>query len=271
MIPTSIDGTDITGATIDGTDVQEITVDGDVVFSGAPPQPTNLPVAYSNLVAWYPFDSATYGGGNADDVTAIFNPSQSGDSTAYDGTLNGPTFQSSAGVTDINAGSNSGGLSFTDTDNFDVINMPNSIIGSSDRTICVWIKDPDQGDFVLSTPGNRIDGGRFNWTLDSSQITLGIFNGKKEFNYDVNAFDGSYHWYGVTIPSNDDLSNTKMYQDGQELTVINTNLRSLDTQDGYSLGTGAFGGSDYDADDLRFYDTDLTSSQMDQIYQNTQP
>jgi len=31
--PTSIDGTDITGATIDGTDVQEITVDGDVVFN----------------------------------------------------------------------------------------------------------------------------------------------------------------------------------------------------------------------------------------------
>jgi len=34
MIPTSIDGTDITGATIDGTDVTEITVDGDVVFTG---------------------------------------------------------------------------------------------------------------------------------------------------------------------------------------------------------------------------------------------
>ena len=37
MIPTSIDGTDITGATIDGTDVQEITVDGDVVFSAVTP------------------------------------------------------------------------------------------------------------------------------------------------------------------------------------------------------------------------------------------
>ena len=35
--PTSIDGTDITGATIDGTDVQEITVDGDVVFTAAQP------------------------------------------------------------------------------------------------------------------------------------------------------------------------------------------------------------------------------------------
>ena len=38
--PTSIDGTDITGATIDGTDVQEITVDGDVVFSAEPQVPT---------------------------------------------------------------------------------------------------------------------------------------------------------------------------------------------------------------------------------------
>ena len=36
MIPTSIDGTDITGATIDGTDVTEITVDGDVVFTAGP-------------------------------------------------------------------------------------------------------------------------------------------------------------------------------------------------------------------------------------------
>jgi len=36
MPPTSIDGTDITGATIDGTDVQEITVDGQTVFSAGP-------------------------------------------------------------------------------------------------------------------------------------------------------------------------------------------------------------------------------------------
>jgi hypothetical protein len=35
--PTSIDGTDITGATIDGQDVQEITVDGQTVFTAGPP------------------------------------------------------------------------------------------------------------------------------------------------------------------------------------------------------------------------------------------
>jgi len=37
MPPTSIDGTDITGATIDGTDVQEITVDGQTVFTAESP------------------------------------------------------------------------------------------------------------------------------------------------------------------------------------------------------------------------------------------
>jgi len=39
--PTSIDGTDITGATIDGQDVEEITVDGQTVFTAVPavPQP----------------------------------------------------------------------------------------------------------------------------------------------------------------------------------------------------------------------------------------
>jgi len=37
MPPTSIDGTDITGATIDGQDVTEITVDGQTVFGAVPP------------------------------------------------------------------------------------------------------------------------------------------------------------------------------------------------------------------------------------------
>jgi len=42
MPPTSIDGTDITGATIDGTDVQEITVDGQTVFTAAQLPDTGL-------------------------------------------------------------------------------------------------------------------------------------------------------------------------------------------------------------------------------------
>jgi len=44
--PTSIDGTDITGATIDGTDVQEITVDGDTVFTAAADLPASAIAHY---------------------------------------------------------------------------------------------------------------------------------------------------------------------------------------------------------------------------------
>jgi hypothetical protein len=40
--PTSIDGTDITGATIDGQEVQEITIDGDTVFTAAPDIPNSV-------------------------------------------------------------------------------------------------------------------------------------------------------------------------------------------------------------------------------------
>jgi len=46
MPPTSIDGTDITGATIDGTDVTEITVDGDTVFTAGLPDEDDLHARY---------------------------------------------------------------------------------------------------------------------------------------------------------------------------------------------------------------------------------
>jgi hypothetical protein len=44
--PTSIDGTDITGATIDGQEVQEITIDGQTVFSPGPPDAGDLQARY---------------------------------------------------------------------------------------------------------------------------------------------------------------------------------------------------------------------------------
>jgi len=68
MIPTSIDGTDITGATIDGTDVTEITVDGQTVFGAVP----------GSLIAHYTFDDADTSGSTAKDVVG-----------GFDGTING--------------------------------------------------------------------------------------------------------------------------------------------------------------------------------------
>jgi len=73
MIPTSIDGTDITGATIDGTDVTEITVDGDTVFSAfsGPDDQIYLHDDYNDnkLSSRDNSDTVTYKG-----VTGVYRP-----------------------------------------------------------------------------------------------------------------------------------------------------------------------------------------------------
>jgi len=78
MPPTSIDGTDITGATIDGTDVQEITVDGQTVFTAVPPLP-------GSAVHQWKFDEGS--GTTATDSIG-----------SNDGTINGATFTSDANL-----------------------------------------------------------------------------------------------------------------------------------------------------------------------------
>jgi len=77
MIPTSIDGTDITGATIDGTDVQEITVDGDVVFSAQVSVP-------NSVVTLYRFEDSA----NTNTATDFLGNN--------DATINGPTYTSAS-------------------------------------------------------------------------------------------------------------------------------------------------------------------------------
>jgi len=271
--PTSIDGTDITGATIDGTDVQEITVDGQTVFTAGP---ANLPVAYSNLVAWYPFDSATYGGSNADDVTALFNPGQSGDSTAYDGTVNGATYQSSGGVTDINAGANSGAFDF-DGSNDTIIppfpnvdfDQPNTIMGwanadsANNANIIVNLSFSDSKDpfYFIDIFNNS----QFRFIAeDNSGITQTLSTG----GYTTNTW---FHVAGVF-----DGTNLNLYVDGSLEVTQSKSVGSLSQLNQMGIGVLNFSGLtaslfDGTIDDVRVYDTDLSTSQINQIYQNTQP
>jgi hypothetical protein len=69
--PTSIDGTDITGATIDGQDVQEITVDGDTVFTAGPdiPDPDDLIFRY---------DARSINASDGDPITSWSDSSNAG-------------------------------------------------------------------------------------------------------------------------------------------------------------------------------------------------
>ena len=69
--PTSIDGSDITGATIDGTDVTEITVDGDVVFSAGPKVIDDFETG--NLSKW---NTNGHAGGTSNFVVNTTNPQE---------------------------------------------------------------------------------------------------------------------------------------------------------------------------------------------------
>jgi len=262
MPPTSIDGTDITGATIDGTEVQEITVDGQTVFSAGP---SNFPVAYSNLIAWYPFDSATYSGSNADDVTAILGGS--GDDTAYDGSVSGATYQSSGGVTDINAGANSGAFEFDGSN--DVIDIGTGLPDANDTSISItlWANADSTTDKSLA--------------LDYSTSIIGIGKPTALSNFGVAMFDSAYrtvdfgvkplnewHHFGLTYNSSTNVL-TGYFDGVSKGTASVTGVR--DSDDEYTIGgttdlTRLWDGL---VDDVRIYNTDLTDQQIQDIYDNT--
>jgi len=273
--PTSIDGTDITGASIDGTDVQEITVDGQTVFTAE-----TLPVAYSNLVGWYPFDSSFYGGANADDVTGLFNPGQSGDSTAYDGTEeNSPSF-SSNGVTDINAGANSGALDINGGNERINLGGSSGLKPTPDYTVCGWI-DPDEtsqrkaiwaddpgGDSGASTLSHcrfEVNGNDLSHQFEDSSEN-NVFN-----THSATFTTGSWQFCAVVVDGGNEV---RLYAGDPA-----TNEETFSTSRSPGVGTpeihiGNFHGktgANAKFDDIRMYDTALSQSQLKNIYDNTEP
>jgi len=265
--PTSIDGTDITGATIDGTDVQEITVDGDVVFSAE-----SLPVAYSNLVAWYPFDSAEYGGSNSDDMTALFNPAQSGDSTAYDGTVNGVTHQSSGGVTDINAGTNSGAFeSFTrqTSNNITVQNVGNAI--NSEVTVTAWAKGLRSDDLNNYRVFQLTDPNFFEDTL--MEVRGNDFGSPYRCYFFGHTLDiaGGFSDDFVHVAGTISPNQFEFYYNGVLAGSQTTNQSITNPTDLIIMNNNNFNRSwDGKVDDVRVYDKVLTTSEIESIVQNTQ-
>jgi len=260
--PTSIDGTDITGATIDGTDVQEITVDGDTVFTAGP----TLPVAYSNLVAWYPFDSAEYGGSNADDVTAILGGS--GDDTAHDGTVNGATYQSSGGVKDIRAGANSGAFDFDGSnDNIDISSLL-PLTFTSGNTVMLWVKlDANQEQSMFDSEGRYA----LSYGFQTNHYEFDIYNGSSWVAADtgVAQSSGYVHLAGTAVQGGD----MKVYLDGQlkdTQSISNFDRLPRNTSIG-SNDRGTRRHTDGTIDDVRFYDAVLTQSQIQDIFDNTKP
>jgi len=240
--------------------VQEITVDGQTVFTAQ-----TLPVAYSNLVAWYPFDSATYGGSNADDVTAILGGS--GDDTAYDGTVTGATYESSGGVTDIDAGANSGYYSF---DGNDEIETPFDLDTQSAFTIMAYARFDTLGSnnpivYMNSNP-ERL----YMWFQTSRNQIEGALGDFDDLTFLSGANINTNQWYHLAISY--DGTTFRSYLDGGttpiDTSTINVPEVAANMYIGTVSGTVFLNG---DIDDVRVYNTDLSGTQINQIYTNTEP
>jgi len=116
-----------------------------------------LPVAASDLVAWYPFRSGT-----GEDITA--GDSNFGDTTDYSAVVNGPTFQSSGGVNDIQTGPNSGAFDFDGTD--DTLDLGTVADSDQSLTVMTWVQPDvvnvsDRQRVITKSDGSSFSDGAF--------------------------------------------------------------------------------------------------------------
>jgi len=248
--PTSIDGTEITGATIDGQDVREITVDGEAVFIAA-----TLPVAFSEMIAWYPMESNIFGGDEYSDATALF--SGAADTTAYDLIDNGAVFGASEGVTDINEGATSGAFENVSGGQFLTSNVPISL----PITLMFWyFREAERNPF------GSFDNNNFNFFWDAGSPSWEFNNGNSfnlgsvtlnQWSHVALSIDGAGNATGV-FNRNTTASST-VNNIGGQIQILNVgDGRSTNDMRGYM-------------DDVRFYNTDLSLSQIQNIFDNTSP
>ena len=238
--PTSIDGTDITGATIDGTDVQEITVDGDVVFIAATPGPT--------LTHHWTLDNADTSGSTCFDIVGNL-----------DGTINGPQ----TGVSGANDTYTTNEAYRFDGSN-DTVDISSNVIDYSQPwTVACWINtDTNHNGIFYSTDlASRVfqikkkNGGQIQ--LVGNQDASGLLNTSSVSNN---------VWHHVAVTYNGNNSAT-IYVDGTA-EVTDSFEVFTSTDPGLIFGATDTGANQYDGelDDVRFYDGELSSTQVNNLY-----
>jgi len=172
--PTSIDGTDITGATIDGIDVTEITVDGDTVFTAVPDIPNS---AVLNL--------------SASDFT----------SSSWDSTIGSFSLSNTGNPQKISSVVNGEPVVRYDTDDF---SKTTSNVASTEPIILIFTAALD------STGSARfmIDGGSREEIALQDDLDPGFdgFRGGSFTLQTIGTPDTNFHVFALTAENTDDLS-----------------------------------------------------------------
>jgi len=255
------DGSEVSEIVLpDGSTASEvIDPDGNVVFEAEPDIPDS--VLTQDLVAWYRFED-----GDARDYTNDLDATFA-DSTAYDGIVNNQTYQSSAGVTDFKTGSNSGAFEFNGGSGSSgtAITFPDVINGNDNISAMCWVN-----------VSNINDGNLYALSLRESQyFEFGGANGDWLFKAGGNDNTStvsnsavSNTWVHLALTTSS--STATCYVNGSNVSTF-----SIGSRNGNEANT--IGGRKEEQyvdgliDDVRVYNRELTASEINDIYNATEP
>jgi hypothetical protein len=222
-----------------------------------PEQPV-APVASESLVAWYPFRR-----NSALDHTSLVDIPVA-DRTAYDATVNGATYKPSGGTTDIQTGANSGAFDFDGTDDFLDTSVPCPV---PEFTLMVFVETDTStlSDFtsILST---RDEAGQ-----DRIEINANSFEPKFSFVRGAGAVTAPIQSPYTHLAATFDSGNMEFFVNGSS---VGTDTAAIPSSGNvFEIARRPAGDNHYDGriDAVRIYNSALSPSQINQVFQNTKP
>jgi hypothetical protein len=222
------------------------------------------------LVAWYRFEDSA---NTAIDYTAELDDDRFADTTAFDGTVNGASFDPNGGVRDVVSGQNpSGAYDLDGVDDFiETPTLPQSVSGAKPRTLMGWvIIDSFQSTFTHPLNyGFPANGEAFGFFLSGSG-DLGFFGSSADFST------------GATLSTGEPTHLAASYDGNKVRTFVNGSptpttavTKTLDTSVNPLVIGARVEQTDRNVDgiidDVRLYNRAPSASEINQIYQNTDP
>lgn len=155
----------------------------------------------------------------------------------------------------------------TTPDYMTMINTP--IQGTGNKSISVWVKTTYAGTGVITSLGSNVLGRALTMQVEGSGARIGIavYGGTKSWT--TNVIDGNWH-HLVLILNGTILDNFVLYKDGalQTVNAVATPSRVIDIGSTTKLiGKQPAGtGWDGELDELAYYNRDLSSSEVSELY-----
>jgi hypothetical protein len=225
-----------------------------------------------DLVAWYRFEDGDARDYASDDAFPGFDW---GDSTKYDGTINGTTHKLNSGISDFEYGEDSGAFDFNGSGDYIDVSSASSAVDYQNFpfSVCGWA-------YYRSFNGNdgHIIGGEQSgqrvWNIGpigSSEIKAGTYDGDGQGVEYSASYQDSWVHVCMTIDSSGTIN---AYHNGQYKGSDSTGTLSNSSPEIY-IGAADFGHSpryaDALIDDVRIYNKELSDSEVVDIYNETKP